>query len=62
MLGERLDLDATGSYDGNALGCDILLEGIIVAVFLLLHPDFFGGNPRSHLGSGEGDAIVSLSY
>jgi hypothetical protein len=32
-----------------------------VAVFLLLHPGFYWGNSRSHVGSGEGDALVSLS-
>jgi hypothetical protein len=53
MFGERLDLYATGSYDGDALGCDILLQGIIVAVFLLLH-GFLPGKPQIPLGIGRG--------
>jgi hypothetical protein len=52
MFGERLDLYATGSYDGDALGCDILLQGIIVAVFLLLHPGFSWGKLQVPRGIG----------
>lgn len=32
-----------------------------MAMFLLLHPGFSGGHSRSSMGSGEADALASLS-
>jgi hypothetical protein len=51
---------ACSTHEGDALGCRVFLGGVIVPVFLLLHSGFSGGNSRSSMGSGEGDALASL--
>ena len=49
--------------DGDALGCRVVLEGVVEVVLLPLRAGFSGGNPRSRVvaGSGEGGAPASLA-
>jgi hypothetical protein len=58
--GESLALVAGWDRQQQHPRARVLLVGVVEATVLFLRLGTFGGNPRSHVGSGEGGVCVSL--